>query len=189
MAVQAHLRAPRTPRIEPVAQPTPEEGELLAATLLRPDAQPPNLFRTLLRHPTLMKRTNVLGGMFLTRGRLAARDRELAILRVAARTGCGYEYRQHRRLALACGLSETDVRATAEPDLSGLDAADRDLLYFVDSVADEADVPDELWQPVAAAYGDDQLLELILLVGFYRMLAGLLNAVGVPLDQDVAGAG
>jgi AhpD family alkylhydroperoxidase len=171
-----------------VAAPNAEESELLAATLPHPAARPPNLFRTLVRHPTLMKRTNILAGMFLTRGLVPARDRELAILRVAALTGCDYEFRQHWRLALACGLSEAEIAAATEPRLSGgLNPAERDLLRFVDSVANDTDVTDELWETVAAVNTEEQMLELILLVGFYRMLAALLNTVGVPLDEDSAG--
>src|SRR4051794_13593054 len=128
MSFESDLRTRSTPRIEPVAQPTAEQAELLAATLPRPDAQPPNLFRTLVHHPTLMKRTNLLAGMFLTRGRLPARDRELAILRVAARTGCEYEYRHHRSIALSCGLSQAAIDAAADADITRLGSAERDLL-------------------------------------------------------------
>jgi crotonobetainyl-CoA:carnitine CoA-transferase CaiB-like acyl-CoA transferase/alkylhydroperoxidase family enzyme len=176
-------RAARAPRIEPVSEPSAEEADVLAATVPIPGAQPPNLFRTLVRHPTLAKRTNLLAGMFLTKGLLPPRDRELAILRVAALAHSEYELRQHRRLARGVGLGEDEIDAAIAGE------APRPLLAFVEAVANDVDASDELWQPLADVYTDEQMLELVLLVGFYRMIAGALNTVGVPLDDDVVAAG
>jgi alkylhydroperoxidase family enzyme len=109
--------------------------------------------------------------------------RELAILRVAALAHSEYELRQHRRIARGVGLGEDEIDAAIAGE------APRPLLAFVEAVANDVDAPDELWQPLASVYTDEQMLELVLLVGFYRMIAGALNTVGVPLDGDVVAAG
>jgi alkylhydroperoxidase family enzyme len=167
------------PRIPPVQEPSAEQAEILAATTL-PGGTPLNLFRTLVHHPTLAKRTNVLAGMFLIKGLLPARERELVILRVATRCGCAYEYEQHRRIALGCGLRSDEIDRTAGNE--GWPAAEAALLRFADALVDGTVAPDDVWDGVRSNHTDEQLLELTMLVGCYRMLAGVLNSVRVPLD-------
>ena len=60
------------PRIAPLTDPTPEVKELLDKTKIR---QGPvlNVFATLAHHPRLLKRFNVLGGLFLGRDRKSTR--------------------------------------------------------------------------------------------------------------------
>ena len=50
---------------------------------------------------------------------LEPKDRELLILRVAWRTGSGYEWNQHHRMGGEMGLTETQLAAVPE----GADAA------------------------------------------------------------------
>src|SRR5262249_38132885 len=85
------------PRIAPLTDPTPEVKELLDKTKIR-EGPVLNIFATMAHHPRLLKRLNVLGGLFLGRGLLPARERELVILRTAWRTGCVYEFGQHTLL-------------------------------------------------------------------------------------------
>jgi 4-carboxymuconolactone decarboxylase len=43
------------------------------------------------------------------------------------------------------------------------------------------------WDGLSATYDEAQLLEAVLLVGFYRMLAGLVNTIGVEREPGVPG--
>src|SRR5690348_4898614 len=71
------------PRIPPRQAPFPDDvQETLGSTLSTPGGAPLNIFATLAHHPRLLKRFNVLGGLFLSRGLLPPRDREIVILRV-----------------------------------------------------------------------------------------------------------
>jgi 4-carboxymuconolactone decarboxylase len=65
--------------------------------------------------------------------------------------------------------------------------ADSRLLHFVDEVLDNADVTESTWAVQQQRWSEAQLLELVMLVGFYRMLAGFLNAVKVQLEDDLPG--
>lgn len=181
------------PRIPAVADPTPEQQELLAKTVVATSSEPPNLFRTLAHHPLLMRRVNALGGLFMAHSSIEPRDREVLILRVAARAGSAYEFAQHRELGRRAGVTDAQI-ALLTGEAAGLSAAvsasDRALVSLADELLDGHDVSDAAWAQVRTELGwtDAQLLEALTLVGFYAMLAGVLNAVRVPLDAAVAGS-
>jgi alkylhydroperoxidase family enzyme len=135
------------------------------------------------RHPRMMKRFNVLGGFFLGRGELPPRDRELAILHTAWRSGCEYEWAQHVLIGRDAGLSDEEIERVARGgDWSARDAA---VLRLADEVLDHADVSDPTWAELSGHYTEEQLAELVLLVGFYRMTAGFLNATGVVKEAEL----
>lgn len=176
------------PRIVPVDDPGPEVSELLAKTLGDDRGVPLAIFRTMARHPRMLKRFNVLGGFFLTRGDLPARDRELAVLRTAWRSGSEYEWAQHVLIGARAGLSEDEISRVARPGLPGhWPARDAALLRAADEIADKADICDATWAELSTLYSETQLMELVMLVGFYRMTAGFLNATGVRREAGLPG--
>lgn len=172
-----------TPRVAPVENPGPEVADLLANTMSDDAGVPLSIFRTMAHHPRMMKRFNLLGGFFLTRGELPARERELCILRTAWRTGSEYEWAQHVLIGRDAGLTDTEIEQIAlGGDWSEPDAA---LLRLTDEVLEHTDVSDETWSELSERYTDAQLCELVLLVGFYRMTAGFLNATGVVKEDTL----
>jgi 4-carboxymuconolactone decarboxylase len=56
------------------------------------------------------------------------------------------------------------------------------IVRLVDQLHDTATVSDELWSGLAAQWTPDQLLELVVAAGWYRLLSGVINAAGVPLE-------
>jgi alkylhydroperoxidase family enzyme len=176
------------PRISPLEEPGPDVSELLAKTLGDSRGVPLRIFRTMARHPRMLKRFNVLGGFFLTRGDLPARDRELVVLRTAWRSGCEYEWAQHVLIGARAGLSEDEMSRVAQPGLAGpWPARDAALLQAADEIADQADISEETWAELCAVYSQAQVMELVMLAGFYRMTAGFLNATGVRKEADLPG--
>jgi alkylhydroperoxidase family enzyme len=176
------------PRISPLDEPGPDVSELLAKTLGDSRGVPLRIFRTMARHPRMLKRFNVLGGFFLTRGDLPARDRELVVLRTAWRSGCEYEWAQHVLIGARAGLSEDEMSRVAQPGLAGpWPARDAALLQAADEIADQADISEETWAELCAVYSQAQVMELVMLAGFYRMTAGFLNATGVRKEADLPG--
>lgn len=174
------------PRILPVTSPTPEVEEMLAK-LPSLDGRPLNIFTTLAHHPLLLKRYGALGGVFLALNRLPAREREIVILRVAWLTGSVYEFGQHTRIALALGLGEDDIARIATPGTEGWEPAEVALLQAADELHAADRVGDETWAELRGRYTEAELLELLALVGFYRMTAGILNSAGVESEPGLAG--
>lgn len=174
-----------SPRIAPVTSPDDEQAALLAKTLLTKDGRPLNLFATLAHNPLLLKRFNALGGFFLRHGELPDRERELVILRVAARTGSRYEHAQHVVIGRQVGLSDAEIAQVSGP-LDVWSDDDRTLLRFVDEMVDSDGSDVTTWAALEARFTQPQMLELSLLVGFYRMLAAFLVVVGVQIEDEQA---
>lgn len=173
-------------RIPPVTSPDEEQSALLDNTLLAPDGSPFNVFATLAHRPRLLRRVNALGGYFFVHAEIAERDRELVILRTAARIDCPYEIAQHRSLAAQAGLTSDEIGAALDLESwyrwSPEDSA---LLGFVDELLRTDTVGDETWDRLADRYDALQRTELLVLVGYYRMLGGVLNGLRVQIDAPV----
>ena len=181
---------PGSPRIAPF------EGDLgataaaaLASTRSMGSAQPFNIFTTLAHHPRALKHTVALGGGFLFAANIPDRLREIVILRVARNTSCAYERAQHVPIGERCGLSRAEIDALAEPgdQPSGADwtPIEHATVTMVDELCQDDCVSDATWQALAAEFDDRSLVELLLVTGYYRMLAGFLNSAGVQVDPGL----
>lgn len=156
-----------------------------------PDASPMPVVMELLAHhvplsETFLAFTDMMVGEAAT---LEPPIRELLILRVAARTGSGYEWNQHARMAKEVGLSDAQISAVAEgPGAAVWSAEERALLAATDEMLDGYEVSDETWRSLAASFDPPQLLELLFVVGGYLALATVLNSIGLrgEIPEDVA---
>jgi 4-carboxymuconolactone decarboxylase len=172
------------PRVPVVRDLAPEQIEVLGKTPIGPDGRPLNLFLTLAHHPRLLKRFNVLAGSFFQKSVLPAADRELVILRVAASCGSDYEFEQHARIAIECGLTQDDVETLRDGRVSP-DWGERRLalVAFTDALLHDDAVTDAIWDAVPFHERADAMIELTCLIGFYRMVAVFLNVTRVELED------
>ena len=182
----AHPR-PDHPRIEPIVEPDAELTEILA-TALTHDGRPLNIFGTLGHHPKLLKRFNLLGGFLLNKGLVPPRERELVILRIGANAHAEYEFGQHTVIGRECGLTHDEITAlTADPTTYPWTRDDLALIALADELHDDDCVTDATWSTLATRWDDAQLVELLIVAGFYRLVSGFLNSTGVQLDDGVPG--
>ncbi|MCX4432273.1 MULTISPECIES: carboxymuconolactone decarboxylase family protein [Streptomyces] len=144
--------------------------------------EPLMLFKVLERHPELASRMRALGAGLLVHGRLSDADRELVIARVAARSGCAYEWGVHMATyAETAGLTARQVTLTAtggpdHPAWSGRQAA---LLRAVDELHDTARVGDAAWSGLREHLDEPEVLELLVLAGWYRTIAYVANGARI----------
>jgi len=185
-----HIPRPGAPRLRPADPPGSTGAELadiLAKTAVR-DGEPLNIFRTLAHQPTLLKRFNVLGGAFLVHGVLPARERELVILRVGWNCRSVYEFGQHTLMGREAGLSDEEIGALATTRACGAWSADDEVLI---ALADEICADDCAGEATFAAlqgrWSEAEIVELVALVGFYRMVSGFLNTLGVEPEEGLPG--
>lgn len=175
------------PRIQPLEPPHPESiGELLRRMTPPQAPEVLALFRVMAVNPALAERTLDLGRYLL--GRKAAiglREREIVILRVCARCGAEYEWSVHwTGFADAAGFSEADRGMTlAGSDLSQLAPRDRLLISMVDQLHDSSDIDDALWEALNTHWSHAQLVELMMLAGWYHSISYVCNAARVPLEK------
>lgn len=171
----------RVPRIDPL--PEDQWDDVLKAVAAT--TGPLHVFTTLGRHRELFNAWIGFGSMMLLQGTLSARDRELAILRVAHQRGCDYEWGHHRRLGLEAGLTEAEI-AALRLDLTahGWSEDDRMVLAAADELHARGTITDATWNALATRFGERELIELVMLVGQYHMLAFALNALRVQPDEE-----
>jgi len=178
-----------TPRVPPLADADlDDEARDVVAGLRRPDGTLLNIFRTLARHPKLLKRWLVFGNHVLGKSSLSARDREIAILRIGWLCQAEYEWGQHAEISRGIGMSDEEVRrVTAGPDAEGWTPVESSLIRAVDELHGDAMIGDETWAALAAHYETEQLIDLVFTVGQYNLVSMALNTLGVQLDEGVSG--
>ena len=176
----------KTPRIAPLtdSEMGPEVKEMIAGRF--GEAPVFNVFRTLARAPKAYKRFMGWGGYILSKyNDLSERDRELVILRTGYNWKSGYEWAQHKRIGLDCGLTEEEIeRIKAGPDAPGWSANDKALLQATDELTSDAFITDETWAALSG-FTDKQRMDLVMTVGQYTQVSMMLNSFGVPLDDDL----
>ena len=175
----------RSPRIAPLASP-PVEVQAILDKGLTWNGRPLNMPSTLAHHPRLLKRFTLFAGAFLGHSLLPDRDRELLTLRASARFDAEYYFGHHLVMSQAAGVSTEEASAVLSDDHDWSER-DRLLIDLVDQLAGSTYVDDELWAALSAMYDDAQRIEAVMLVGFYRMVAGFVNTVGVELEEGIPG--
>ncbi len=184
------IERPARPRIEPIDLDEVTDDELRAtlAGALTIDGRPLNIFGVLGHHPKLLKRFNLLGGFLLNKGLLPERERELVILRVGWNARAVYEFGQHTVIGKRCGLTDDEIAAlTRSPHDHPWSADDRTLIALADDLAADDCVSDGTWLALTARWSEPELVELLIVAGFYRLVSGFLNSAGVKLDDGVPG--
>ena len=146
-----------------------------------------NVMRTLVRNPSLFPRwAAFLDG--LLNGTLPARDRELLVLRTAWNCRCDYQWGQHVRVAQRLGCTDEEIlRTQRDPDAPGWDPADARLLRAADELHTDAYVTDSTWAALADRYDEQQLIEILMVVGHYQLVAMTVNSLRTPLDEGLPG--
>jgi len=174
------------PRIEPASPPFAEAVEKTFERLMPPGVPPLVLFTTLARSERAFSRFMAAG--LLDKGPLALREREIMIDRTCARTGSEYEWGVHIALfAERAGLSRGQVAATASAGVSDVwPARERLILRLADELHDLSTISDGLWGELGLEFSVEQILELILLAGFYHTVAYLTNGLKLPLEAYAA---
>lgn len=146
-----------------------------------------NIFRTLDHNHELFKGFLALGTHLLRGDALPAREREIVILRTGWRSGSEYEFGQHTVIGRDAGLTDEEIARLADAGPGQWSDGDRALVDLVDELCSDNVVSEPTWQALAARWTEPQLLELLVLTGYYRLVSGLLNSAGVALEPQTPG--
>ncbi len=178
---------PAAPRLAPL--PGPERTDVQRELLARVDVGGPlgeaNIFTTLVRAPDLFRRWLAFGGALLG-GALPARDRELLILRTAINCTAPYEWGQHVRVGRLAGLTDVEIARVADGPSAGWSDDDALLLDVADELHATYGLSDARYDALAARYDEVELIEVLMVVGHYHLVAMTLNALRVANDDGLA---
>ena len=152
-------------------------------------SRPPlNIYRMVAHGGPTAEGFLALGSAILRRSALDPQLRELVILRVGALCGSHYEVFQHRRVAAQAGVPPAKIEAVlrqpqGEPEAGAFSALELDVLRFADAVVREVKAPQPLFDAVAAALPHQQVVELMMTIGFYMLVSRLLENLEVDLED------
>ncbi len=143
-----------------------------------------NIFRMMAHAETCMIPAMRLGGAILHRQKLSDVKRELLILQVAQLEGGAYEWRQHVPIALGVGVTQPQIDALQRGSFEdqAFDEAERALLTFGREVVEKVRVTDAVFAPMHKHFADQEIVEAIVAIGFYMMMARLTEATETDLD-------
>jgi len=139
-------------------------------------------FNVLLRSPETGDLVQSLGARVRFHTELPDKLRELAIITTARFWTVQFEWAAHRRAAEQAGLSPAIVQAIADGKRpSGLDPEETSIYNFTTELLTTKQVSDAAFQDAVSRFGERRVVNLITLVGYYQMVAMLLNVDRYPM--------
>jgi alkylhydroperoxidase family enzyme len=180
------MRAPIA-RITPLEPPYPAGVDEDLQSMMPPGVPPIALFRTLVRNRPMTQAMRTWGAYELGRQlTMSLRQREIVIDRTCARCGCEYDWGVHVAFfAARAGLDAAQIASLTHglpTDPCWIDAGERLLIEAVDQLHDSSDLTDELWAALAGVFDDRQLLDLLLLAGWYHAISFVARGARVAIE-------
>lgn len=125
-----------------------------------------------------------LGAAILGQQQLAAKLRELAILRVARLSDAEYEWVQHVPIAKRVGVTDAQLAALEADaiDAACFDAAERAVLGFTSELVARARPSDAAFEALARLVSPREIVELVVAIGYYMLIARLMETARIDLE-------
>ncbi|MGH8492936.1 MAG: carboxymuconolactone decarboxylase family protein [Moraxellaceae bacterium] len=148
-------------------------------------AEMPDVLTVLHLNPRLFWAWLFFASRLMPYGRLPAPEREKIILRTGWNCRSRYEWGQHVDIALSAGVTDEDIRRVAEGPVAWTEPRERALMLACDEVHRDKCIAEATWQVLAGHYSEPLLIEILLLIGHYEMIAGFLNSAGMDLEPAI----
>jgi 4-carboxymuconolactone decarboxylase len=139
-------------------------------------------FVPLLRSPEVLGRARAMGDYLRYRSALPARLSEFVILMTARAWTQNYEWNAHEPLARQAGLNVAVIKAIADGRRPDAMADDEEILFsFCDELRRNQGVSDATYARAVAKFGEQGVIDTVGIVGYYTMIAMVLNTARTPL--------
>jgi 4-carboxymuconolactone decarboxylase len=144
-------------------------------------------FVPLLRSPEVMSRARAMGDYLRFKSSLPPRLSEFVILLTARRWTQQYEWHAHQPLAIQGGVRREVVQAIAAGRRPTGLADDEDAVYALwDEVQRTQSVSDATYARAIGKIGEQGIIDVLGITGYYTMLAMVMNTARTPLPDGVA---
>jgi len=139
----------------------------------------------LLRSPAIGSRFQLLGEEIRFRATIDPALKELAVLLTARKWTSHFEWHMHRRLAIDAGLPSALVDAIANGDVPGIMQPDQQAVHrFCTELLETGRVSDPTFDDAEALLGEAGVIELVCTVGYYSLVAFVVNVDRQPVPAD-----
>jgi alkylhydroperoxidase family enzyme len=148
---------------------------------------PVGIFNMMAHAETVLKPLMKLGGTFLGKLQLDPLLRELVILHAVNLEGGTYEWMQHVPVVLALGGTQAQIDALKAGDdqAACFSDAEKAVLRLAREVVVDVRASEEALTGARRFLSDREIVELILVAGFYIMLARLTETLDIPNDPPI----
>jgi len=180
MSAQAQNRMPPIPDDEMTEAQKEAVEEFRSAR-----GEPGGPWAVILRSPELLNRLRGVSDYLRFNSSLPPRLSEFVILITAREWTQNYEWAAHYRLAMEGGLSPEIAAAVSDGRRPEGMAADEAALYdFCTALHRDGRVSDAAYARALAEFGEQGIVEMVGLSGYYTLIAMVLNTARTPLAAD-----
>jgi 4-carboxymuconolactone decarboxylase len=139
-------------------------------------------FIPLLRSPEFMSRLQKVGEYLRYNTKLGPNISEFIILQIARQWTQQFEWYSHESLALKAGVKEDTIKAIAEGQRPVAMTPDEEMVYeFVTELRLHQSVSDPVYAKVVNRFGEQGIIDITGLCGYYTLLGMLMNVTRTPL--------
>jgi 4-carboxymuconolactone decarboxylase len=171
----------------PADRLTPQQQQAIAEFRGARNAELTGPFIPLLRSPEVMMRARAMGDYLRYKSKLEPRHSEFVILMAARSWSQQYEWAVHHPIALKAGVSVETATAIAERRRpASMTPEETALFEFCDELIRTQQVGDAAYAKLVAAFGEDGVIDTVGIVGYYTMLAMVLNTARTPAPANGA---
>jgi len=186
LAASAASAAERFPILAP-EQMTPAQRQVAEAIMAGPRKTLGGPFNAWLRSPELADRLQKVGEQLRFHSSVPARLNEFAILITARAWDADYEWYAHYPLALKAGLKPEVAADLAKGQRPRGMATDETAVYdFVTELRATHKVSDPTYGAAHKVLGDQGVIDLVALSGYYDLVSMTLNTAQVATPTDGA---
>jgi 4-carboxymuconolactone decarboxylase len=144
-------------------------------------------FVPLIRSPEVMLRAKAMGDHLRFKSTLAPRLSEMIILITAREWTQQYEWVAHHDIAIKAGLRNEIADAIADGRRPTGMADDEEAAYDISTEIQRTKrVSDATWNKAVAKFGEQGVIDLLGINGYYTLLAMTMNAARTGLPAGVA---
>jgi len=142
-------------------------------------------FPALLNIPEVADRVQALGASLRFDGKLSPDVREIAILVTARHWRCEAEWNAHVVIAQTEGLDDLVIERIARNTPLPAEPSENALAYeLCKELLETQFVSDERYGKAVQAFGEDGLVELVTIVGYFALLSMILNTYEVAPEAE-----
>ena len=172
----------------PLDKMNPEQRKIADAIMSGPRKGMNGPFNAWLRSPELADRLQKVGEYLRFNTSLDKRLNEMAIIMTAKVWGAQYEWYAHQPLALKAGLAPSitdDIAAGRKP--ANMKEDEAIVWDFTTQLHRDHNVDDATYQAAVAKFGEQGVMDLIAVLGYYDVVSMTLNVANVlpPADAKI----
>ncbi len=163
---------------------TPAQKEAVAAVMSGPRKHMGGPFSALLRSPELMNRVQKVGEYLRFMCPLEKRLGEFAAIIAARHYSQQFEWWAHYRQAVEAGLKPEVGDAVCEGRRPTGMREDEEILYdFLTEALKNNGVSDPTYARAVAKYGEQGVIDILAVAGYYGLLALVMNVARTPVPE------